>query len=154
MSQIWRVIKGGKYSEQKNWLTKGQITAQGTKVNSWKIVITKLGIMSFVVPNNKHLDLFVDLILTLEQSPLSQSAFLLTPFWPKSYDITWLNLKYYVIWPSTVYETLSVQLQPPQMCLVKNSEKAYFAPKRQILLSDDLSDEYHPLYSHRASLQY
>ena len=55
----------------------GQITAQGTEVNSWEILVTKLGILSFVVPNSKYLALFVDLILTLEQAPLSQSVFLL-----------------------------------------------------------------------------
>ena len=92
----------GAYSEQKNWLTKGQILlvgqimAQGTKVKSWEIQVTKLGILSFVVPNEKYLALFVDLILTLEQGPLSQSVFLLTQFWPKSHDITWPNLKYHV----------------------------------------------------------
>ena len=66
----------------------GQIRAQGTKEKLWEIVITKLGILPFVVPNNKYLALFVDLILTLERAPLSQSVFLLTPFWPKSHDIT------------------------------------------------------------------
>ena len=66
----------------------GQITAQGTKVKSWEIQVAKLGILSFVAPNDKYLALFVDLILTLEQGPLSQSVFLLTQFWPKSHDIT------------------------------------------------------------------
>ena len=122
------------YSKQKNWLTKGQIllvgqiTAQGTKVNLWENLVAKLGFLSFVVPNSKYLALFVNLILTLEHAPLSQSVFLLPWFWPKSHGITWLNLKYYVIWPSTVYETLSVQLQPPQMCLVKHSEKGLLSP--------------------------
>jgi len=56
------------YSEQKNWFSKGQIllvsqiAAQKTKVNPWEFVVTKLGIMSFVVPNGKYLALFVDLI--------------------------------------------------------------------------------------------
>ena len=124
------------YSEQKNWLTKGQIllvgqiTAQGTKENSWEILVTKLGILSFAVPNSKYLALFVDLILTLEQRPLNQSVFLLTPFWPKSHDITCLNLKYHVIWPSTVYKTLSVQSQPPQMSLVKHSGKVLLCSKK------------------------
>ena len=48
----------------------GQITAQRTKVNSWGIQVTKLGILSFVWPNDNHLPSFVDLILTLEWVPL------------------------------------------------------------------------------------
>ena len=39
-------------------------------------MITKLGIMSFVVPNTKYLAPFVDLILTLEGTPLNESVFL------------------------------------------------------------------------------
>ena len=56
------------YSKQKNWLTKGQIllvsqiTAQRTKLKLWEIHVTKLGILSFGVPNNKHSPSFVDLI--------------------------------------------------------------------------------------------
>ena len=70
------------YSEQKNWSTEGQILlvsqiiAQRTKVNLWEFVITKLGIMSFVVPNTKYLASFVDLILTLEGAPLNELVFL------------------------------------------------------------------------------
>jgi len=70
------------YSEQKNRFTEGQILlvsqiiAQRTKVNLWEFVITKLGIMSFVVPNTKYLASFVDLILTLEGAPLNESVFL------------------------------------------------------------------------------
>jgi len=73
-----------RYSEQKNRFSKGQIllvsqiVAQKTKVNPWEFVATKLNIMSFVVPNNKHLALFVDLILDFEYTPLNQSVFLLT----------------------------------------------------------------------------
>jgi len=124
------------YSEQKNWLTKGQIllvgqiTAQGTKINSWEIMVTKLGILSFVVPNSKYSTCFVDLILTLEWVPLDQSVFLLTPFLPKSHDMTWLNLKYYVTWPSTVYETPSVQLYPQLICPVGHREKGLLCSKR------------------------
>ena len=88
-----------RYSEQKNWLTKGQIllvgqiTVQRTKVNSWEIQVTKLDILSFVIPSDRHSTFFVDLILTLEWVPLSQSVFLLTPILPNSHDSTWLNLK-------------------------------------------------------------
>ena len=53
-----------------------QIMAQGTKVNPWEFVVTKLSIMSFVVPNTKYLAPFVDLILTLEGAPLDESVFL------------------------------------------------------------------------------
>jgi len=55
-----------------------QIVAQKTKVNLWEFVVTKLNIMSFVVPNSKYLALSVDLILDLEYTPLNQSVFLLT----------------------------------------------------------------------------
>jgi len=50
------------HSEQKNWFSRGQmllvsqITAQRTKLNLWEFVIAMLGILSFVVPNNKHSD--------------------------------------------------------------------------------------------------
>jgi len=53
-----------------------QIIAQITKVNLWEFVITKLGIMSFVVSNTEYLAPFVDLILTLEGTPLDESVFL------------------------------------------------------------------------------
>jgi hypothetical protein len=43
-----------------------QIVAQGTKVEVWEFVVTKVRILSFVIPNIKHLPLFVDFILTLE----------------------------------------------------------------------------------------
>ena len=66
----------------------GQITAQKTKVNSWEILVTKLGILPFVAPNSRYLALVVDLILTLEHAPLGQSVFLLIPIQPKSHDIT------------------------------------------------------------------
>ena len=52
--------------------------AQGTKVKAWEIVVTKVGILSFVVPNIKHVPLFVDFILTLEWGPLDESVFLHT----------------------------------------------------------------------------
>jgi len=56
-----------------------QIMAQGTKVNLWEFVSTaKQGIWSPSVPNNKHLTLFVDLMLNLEYAPLNQSVFLHT----------------------------------------------------------------------------
>ena len=53
-----------------------QIIAQRTKVNLWEFVITKLGIMSFAIPNIKYLAPCVDLILTLEGAPLDESVFL------------------------------------------------------------------------------
>ena len=82
------------YSEQKNRLTKGlirlvgQITVQRTKVNPWEILVTKLDILSFAMPSDRHSTSFVDLILTLEWVPLGQSVFLLTPILPNSHDIT------------------------------------------------------------------
>ena len=46
--------------------------------------------------------------------------------WPKNHPvhvtITWLNLKYHITWPSTIYRTPPVQLDPQPMCLVDWSE--------------------------------
>ena len=46
--------------------------------------------------------------------------------WPKNHPvhvtIMWLNLKYHITWPSTIYRTLSVQLYPQPMSLVDWSE--------------------------------
>ena len=72
------------YSEQKNCPTKGQISlvrqiaAQITKVNPWEINITKLNILFFVMPNNKHLASFVDFIMTLRWDPFDGTIFLHT----------------------------------------------------------------------------
>ena len=49
--------------------------AQGIKVNPCKFETTKDDITSFVMPNNKHLAPFVDLILTLIWAPLDESVF-------------------------------------------------------------------------------
>ena len=74
----------GLYSEQKNRHTKGQISlvrqiaAQLTKVYPWKIRITKVDILHFDVPSNKHLASFVDFILTLKWDPLDETVFLHT----------------------------------------------------------------------------
>ena len=45
-----------------------QIVAQGTKIKVWEILVTRLDIMPFVTPDIEHVSLFVDFILTLEQS--------------------------------------------------------------------------------------
>ena len=72
------------YSEQKNCPTRGQISlvrqiaAQITKVNLWKINITKPDILFFVMPNNKHLASFVDFIMTLRWDPFDGTIFLHT----------------------------------------------------------------------------
>ena len=72
------------YSEQKNCPTKGQISlvrqiaTQITKVNLWEIGMTKLCILSFVVPHNKHLAPVVKFILTLRWTPL-MGQFFCTP---------------------------------------------------------------------------
>jgi hypothetical protein len=52
--------------------------AQGTKVNPWEFVVVKEDITSLVVPNNRHLAFFVDLILTLRWDPPDESVFLHT----------------------------------------------------------------------------
>ena len=43
-----------------------QIVAQGTKVKAWEILVTKVDILPFVMPNTKHSSLFIDFILTLK----------------------------------------------------------------------------------------
>jgi len=52
-----------------------QIVAQKTKVNPWGFLVTKLNIISFVVPNSKYLALFVDLILVLEYTHSTNQFF-------------------------------------------------------------------------------
>ena len=49
-------------------ILESEIVAQGTKIKAWEIPVTKLDILAFVMPNIKHVSLFVDFILTLEQS--------------------------------------------------------------------------------------
>jgi len=116
------------YSEQKNCPTKGQISlvrqiaAHITKVNPWKISLTEVGILFFVVPNNKHLAPFVDFILTLAWDPFDGTIFLHTIKLAPHTHTTWLNLKYYVNWPSTKYGTPWMQLYPQPMCPVEHSE--------------------------------
>ena len=70
--------------------------AQGTKVNLCKFETTKEGITSSVMPNNKHLAPFVDLILILIWDQLDESVFLHTLKLGLVTWITALNLKYHV----------------------------------------------------------
>ena len=55
-----------------------QIVAQGTKIKPWEIVVTEVGVLSFVTPNIKHSSLFIDFILTLECGPVNESVLLHT----------------------------------------------------------------------------
>ncbi len=88
-----------RYSEQKNWFTKGQIllvsqiVAQTTKVNSWEFCITKVDILSFVPPNYKYLTFFVEFILILEWGQVNESVFLHIP------SLAFFDL-YHSIYPS------------------------------------------------------
>jgi hypothetical protein len=50
--------------------------AQETKVNPWELVVTKVGIMSSSVPNNRYSVPFLDLILTLRWALVGESVFL------------------------------------------------------------------------------
>ena len=123
------------YSEQKNCPTKGkislvrQIAAQITKVNLWEISITKVGILSFVVPNNKHLAPFVKFILTLRWDPLM--GWFCTP-------LNWLYTYISHDWTSSMMPTgLLPYMGPPQcnytpsQCAQWNTVKyAYFASTR------------------------
>ena len=60
------------YSEGQNRSTKGQISlvsqivAQRTKGKLWENCMTRVGILYFVMPNDRHLASFVDFILTLQ----------------------------------------------------------------------------------------
>ena len=110
------------YSEQKNRLTKGQISlvrqiaAQITKVNPWENSRTKLSILFPAVPSNKHLASITDFILTLGWDPPDETVFLLTMKLALHTHTIWLNLKYHVTWSYTIYRTPLVQLHPQQMC--------------------------------------
>ena len=52
--------------------------AQGTKKELWEIVVTKIGILSSDVPNNKHLASIADFILTLDWDHVEESVLLPT----------------------------------------------------------------------------
>ena len=71
------------YSEQKNCPTKGQISlvsqisAQITKLNLWEIFITKVDILSFVIPNYRSLVHVTVLISILQYGTLDGTVFLL-----------------------------------------------------------------------------
>jgi len=107
----WQDIQWAKKLSHKRSISLvGQIATQITKVNPWKIIITKEDILSAAVPNNKHPASFVDFILTLRWDPSNETVFLHTMKLALHTCITWLNLKYHVNWPSTIYGTPSVQL--------------------------------------------
>ena len=52
--------------------------ALGTKVDPWEFVVTKINILSFVMPNIKHSYLFIDFIWTLRGGPVDESVLLCT----------------------------------------------------------------------------
>ena len=66
---IGRIIH---YSDSKNWFTLGNfflvrsIAAQGAKVKSWEIQVTKQGILSMLLPSFKLLASFINLIHNLQ----------------------------------------------------------------------------------------
>ena len=121
---MWGIGSGPpNYSEQKNSPTKGQISlvrqiaAQITSVNLWEIDTTKVNILFFVVPNNKHLASFFNFIMTLRWDPSDGTVFLHTIKLALQIHITWINLKYDANWPSTIHGTPSVQLYPQLLAL-------------------------------------
>ena len=71
------------YSEQKNHLMKGQISldrqiaAQGTKVNPWEFLVTKVDILSFIKPKYRSLANAIVLIYILQYGTLDETFFLL-----------------------------------------------------------------------------
>ena len=107
--------------------------AQGTKVNPWEFVVTKLGIMSFTMPNTKYLAPFVDLLSTLEGATLNESVFLPALKWAYSCDITRLNLRYYVNCLQEYIYHPWASTTPWQTCPLTCSNYWDFTPKWQIL---------------------
>jgi hypothetical protein len=69
------------YSEQKNQFMKGQIllvsqiVAQGIKEKAWKIVVTKVGILSFVMRKYRTLVFGINLISILQSCHLMNQFF-------------------------------------------------------------------------------
>jgi hypothetical protein len=59
-----------------------QIAAQETKVNLWEFYIIKVDVLSFILPNNKHLASIFDLILTLGWDPFREQFFCAPWNWP------------------------------------------------------------------------
>jgi hypothetical protein len=53
-----------------------QIVAQGTKVKAWEIVVTKVGILSFVMQKYRTLVFGINLISILQSGHLDESVFL------------------------------------------------------------------------------
>ena len=130
----------------------GHIVAQGTKVNTWEFVVTKLGIMSFTVPNTRYLAPFVDLLLTLEGAILDESVFLPALKWAYSYDITWLNLRYYVTCLQGYISNPWASTTPWQTCPPTPSNYWDFTPKWQILSLGGCPDACQLLYSSKTLL--
>ena len=70
------------YSEQKNCLTKGQISlvsqiaAQITKINPWEISRTWVDILSFVMPKYRSLVPALGFISILQYGTLDETVFL------------------------------------------------------------------------------
>ena len=73
--------------------------AQGTKETLWEFVTAKEDITPLVMPENRHLTPFVDLILAVVGDPLDASAFLCTLKLGLITWITGLNLKYEPLQP-------------------------------------------------------
>ena len=54
-----------------------QIVAQRTKIKAWEIVVTKVGILSFVTQKYRTLVFVVNLISILQSGHIDESVFLL-----------------------------------------------------------------------------
>jgi hypothetical protein len=63
-------------SQKVKILLVSQIVAQGTKIKAWEIVVTKVGILSFVMQKHRTLVFGINLISILQSSHLSESVFL------------------------------------------------------------------------------
>ncbi len=102
-----------------------QVAPQGSKLSSWEFSMGWPSTLHLYVPNSIN-SFFVPQFY----NPATKQFFWLTTILPKSHDITWLNLKYHVTWPSTVYRIPSVQLHPKQMYPVKHSEMSLLCSKK------------------------
>ena len=104
--------------------------ALGNKAKPLETLYEKAYILIFVCANIINSFLVSQLVQTLQSSRVTEPVFLLTLLLPKSHHITWLNPKYHVTWPSTIYGTPSVQLHLKPMCLVIHGEISLLCSKR------------------------
>ncbi len=105
-----------------------QVAPQGTNLNP--LSIRWPSILPLYGPNSINSSFVPQFIETLQSSRLNEPVCLLTTTLPKSHDIMWLNLKYYVTWPSTIYWTPQCNYTLNKCAQRSTVKYPYFAPKR------------------------